>query len=51
MTEAEITALIRENERMKTALEAIKQFSKQSAFGSWRQRIFDLATAGLHLSS
>lgn len=47
MTETE--RLIRDNERMKTALQNIKDYANQAVIGGWRQIIFDMAKRGLGL--
>lgn len=39
--------LIRENERMRTALESLKDYAASSVAGMWRQRVMDMANNGL----
>lgn len=39
--------IIRENERMKTALSNIMSYASRSIFGGWRQQVWDMASAGL----
>lgn len=47
MTDDKIVALVRENERMRAALEQIQSYAYNASFGGWRQPVFDLATNGL----
>lgn len=39
--------LVRENERMKSALLAIRSYAEQAIIGGWRQQIVNLTTQGL----
>ena len=39
--------LIRENERMASALIAIKTYANSCLIGAWRQYVYDLAKVGL----
>lgn len=39
--------LIRENERMKTALRNIRNYASDAIIGIWRQRVYDMAREGL----
>lgn len=41
--------IIRENERMKTALENIKDYAAQAVIGGWRQIVFEMTKRGLGL--
>ena len=48
MSDEKTEQLIRDNERMRTALELIKGECRNAVFGAWRQKIYDMARGGLH---
>ncbi len=48
MSDEKTEQLIRDNERMRTALELIKGECRNAVFGAWRQKIYDMARRGLH---
>ncbi len=47
MSASERDDLIRQNERMRMALLAIKQYAGNAVFGTWRHTVHDLAVSGL----
>lgn len=49
MTQDDIIAIVRENERMKTALKALLSLAETAVMGAWRQKVYDLARTGLGL--
>lgn len=44
---ADYEILIRENERMKTALRSVMSYADSASVGFWRQSIYDLAENGV----
>lgn len=47
MTDEQQQALIRENERYKTALWAIRSYAERATFGGWRHQVSGLANQAL----
>ena len=47
MPEERLETLIRENERMRTALRSIQGYCCRAVFGAWRGLVFDIAKEGL----
>jgi hypothetical protein len=48
MSDHERDEMIRENERMKTALKSIEQYATNANFGVWRHVVVKLARLGLY---
>jgi hypothetical protein len=48
MNEAQILQLVRENERMKTALRSIWTYASQASIGGWRSAVIALVKNGLY---
>ena len=47
MTDEKLEQLIRDNERMRTALKLIGDYAQTAVMGMWRQRIYEMACRGL----
>lgn len=47
VSDEQAITLVRENERYKTALWAIRTLAERALFGAWRQQVYDLANNAL----
>lgn len=48
MTEETTIKLVRENERMRASLRAIRTLAANATFGGWRQQVLELTHQGLN---
>jgi hypothetical protein len=47
MSDDQVIALVRENERLKGALRACRSFAEHSVFGGWRHKIASICDTAL----